>query len=931
MTLYFNSQKEECKKPFGALKTASRASFSIYASEDCSITLRSFSKTEGERNVPMQAMGGGIYSGKLDMPKTPCLVFYFFEIDLPDGSVYYYGNKVDRLGGEGCVYTESPAPWQITVYEETLVPDWYRNAVVYQIFPDRFANEKYEEEAYPEDWYELPSYERNEEGIIWKFYGGTLKGVTKKLPYLKSLGVTCIYFNPIFKARTNHRYDTYDYFVIDERFGSDEDFDEFISCANSFGIRVILDGVFNHSGKDSRYVTEHPEWYTGEYWWGVKDLPEYDDQNRSFRDFICGENGVIRHWIRRGISGWRLDVVDELPDDFVKEIRAAAKAENPEAVIIGEVWEDASNKHSHDEDREYFFGKELDGVMNYPFRELFLDFAMFKCSAGDAMRRYLSLAENYPPENLRASFNLIDSHDRERALSLLGGKEFSWYALRRLKFGLALQYAAPGVPAIYYGDEAEMYGGKDPENRGAYPWGRENGELIDYYRLLGQIYKDHPVLAEGKFTPVDFGSEVFGFLLEGDEKILVLANRNDNPVHIEYEFNGEYALELISSTKQPVEEGVLKTDIEGLSAAYILLMDKQPEALKLERGAGILCHISSIPGGCLGQPAKDFVDFIASAGFKYWQMLPINPVGMGDSPYMSPDVFGIEPKLGTFEELKSLKEYANSKGIKLIGDLPIYVAPDGEDVKRDPKAFQKGRHAGCPPDYFTPLGQDWGNPLYDWEYIKSTGYEWWIRRIKHALEYFDYVRIDHFRGFAAYFSIPNDGSPKDGYWMPGPGIDMFRTIKEALSSDGKPLPIIAADLGFLDSQVYNLMKLTGFPGLNVWQTDLEVMKNQSPSERRHRVYYPGTHDSDTLVGWYIEQGMDKEEAKKASDEAIEKLYASEAGWVIVTLQDMLGLDSSARMNIPGTAEGNWQWKAKQSDLTKELAYKYRKLAEKYAR
>ena len=624
--------------------------------------------------------------------------------------------------------------------------------------------------------------------------------------------------------------------------------------------------------------------------------------------------------------------MDELPDDFVKEIKAAARAEDPDAVIIGEVWEDASNKYSHDQQRQYFFGKELDGVMNYPFRELFLDYAMFRCTAKDAMRRLMSLVENYPPDNMRASFNLIDSHDRERALELLGGKEHSWYALRRLKYGLALQYAVPGVPTIYYGDEAESYGGKDPENRGAYPWGKANEELIDYYRLMGQIYKDHPVLASGSFTPIyDFGDEVFSFLREGDEKILVLVNRNDDPMEICYDFGGDYALELIASKEIKTEGGVLRTEIEGLSAAYILLMDKKPEILPLKRGAGVLCHITSIPGGRLGQCAKDFVDYIADAGFSYWQVLPINPVGMGDSPYMSPDVFGIDEKLGSFEELTELREYANSKGIKLIGDLPIYVAPDGEDVKRDPLAFQKGRHAGCPPDYFAPLGQDWGNPLYDWDYIKSTGYEWWIRRIENALKYFDYVRIDHFRGFAAYFSIPNDGSPKDGYWMPGPGTDLFREVKKALSKDGSPLPVIAEDLGFLDAQVYNLMKLTGFPGLNVWQTDSAVMEKQTPAERRHRVYYPGTHDSDTLVGWYMEQGMELEEARKTSDEIIEKLYASEAGWVIVTLQDMLGLDSSARMNVPGTAEGNWQWKAKKEDLTPELAEKYRKLAEKYCR
>ena len=251
MDFYFDSQKEKYKRPFGAVHPGTEVSMMIFAPTECSgVSLKAASSKGMETVIPMERTEGGYFRAVLKVPDDPCLVLYYFDLSLEDGSTYYYGSKEDRLGGEGMIYVEDPAPYQITVYEDSDVPEWYKNAVVYQIFPDRFANEKFEKTEYPEDWYELPFYDRGEDGSIkWKFYGGTLKGVEEKLPYLKSLGITCIYFNPIFKARTNHRYDTYDYFVIDERFGSDEDFDSFIASAKKYGIRVILDGVFNHSGR----------------------------------------------------------------------------------------------------------------------------------------------------------------------------------------------------------------------------------------------------------------------------------------------------------------------------------------------------------------------------------------------------------------------------------------------------------------------------------------------------------------------------------------------------------------------------------------------------------------------------------------------------------------------------------------------------------
>ena len=283
------------------------------------------------------------------------------------------------LGGEGQVYEKSPAPYQITVYEESTVSGWYKHAIVYQIFPDRFnrgsdweqrrksaekhVNWQGPKRVIQESWNDKPFYTKNSKGEVtrWPFFGGTLEGISEKLLYLKSLGVSAIYLNPLFEASSNHKYDTSDYFSIDPGFGDEDSFKALIDSAKSMGISIILDGVFSHTGADSIYFNKYGnykslgayqsenspyfKWFSFESfpdkyesWWNVSDLPKVDKNNTDYQHFIYGKDGVIRHWLKEGISGWRLDVADELPDSFIKGIKQAMNEEKPDSVLIGEVW-----------------------------------------------------------------------------------------------------------------------------------------------------------------------------------------------------------------------------------------------------------------------------------------------------------------------------------------------------------------------------------------------------------------------------------------------------------------------------------------------------------------------------------------------------------------------------------------------------------------
>ena len=333
----------------------------------------------------------------------------------------------------------------------------------------------------------------------------------EKLPYLKELGVTCLYFTPVFESHSNHRYDTADYSKIDPLLGSEEDLTQLCAAARKLGIRVILDGVFSHTGSDSvyfnregRYPTQgaynsqqspYYPWYTFrqwpnsyDCWWNFDTLPNVNETNDSYNEYINGPQGIVRKWLKAGASGWRLDVADELPDLFLDRLHDAVKAEQPDALILGEVWEDASNKSAYGVRRRYLLGRQLDTVMNYPFRDAILGFLLGEDPARFA-EAVETIVENYPPQCLNLLMNHIGTHDTERALTVLGGEPAGargreWQAaqkltpaqretgVKRLKLASLIQYLLPGVPCLYYGDEAGMEGYRDPLQPGLLPLGQ---------------------------------------------------------------------------------------------------------------------------------------------------------------------------------------------------------------------------------------------------------------------------------------------------------------------------------------------------------------------------------------------------------------------------------------------------------------------------
>ena len=518
--------------------------------------LRLYTEEDGEGILQPSSEKDGVYIWRFSAPEDDRVLWYFFVVGVND-NVYCYGNNDRHLGGGGRVYYpgETPDSFQMTVYHPFSVPSWYKEGIVYQIFPDRFRKGSNAQGQAPgpvcdtqtghicEEWSTLPYYIKNEDGSIktWNFWGGDLAGIEEKLEYIKSLGASIIYLNPIFEARSNHRYDTSDYFKIDPMLGTEEDFRRLCRKAGDLGIRIILDGVFNHTGINSKYYREHPEWYlkdeNGETkcWWGVKDLPELDELNPEYSEMICGENGVLRYWLRAGASGWRLDVADELPNKFLIKIREAVKAEGKDKVVIGEVWEDASSKFDYGARMRFLGGLELDSVMNYPVRDDILDYMAGRIGSAEFAARQISRMENYPPESFMGCFNMLGSHDRERILTMLGSAE-------AVKFAAALLYSLPGVPVIYYGDETLLEGGKDPDNRRTFPWedsqanaraaecGAGSGktaidEMTGHFRMLGQLRNGSDALKKGSFTAFEgengtlvvrrsFGAETVDFCFD---------------------------------------------------------------------------------------------------------------------------------------------------------------------------------------------------------------------------------------------------------------------------------------------------------------------------------------------------------------------------------------------------------------------------------
>lgn len=923
--------------------------------------------------------------------------------------------------------------------------------------------------------------------------------------------------------------------------------------------------------------------------------------------------GVLPTWLTHGTSGLRLDVADEIPDPVLETLRTRMKAVNPQTVIIGEVWEDATTKESYGARRTYALGRALDSVMNYPLRSALISFALGQTQA-DELVTFLKLqASNYPAPFYTSLMNLLSSHDVERVRTVLDlGEEIRQlpredqvqkaaaitpeadaYGASLQKLLATILYLLPGVPCLYYGDEKGLQGGRDPFDRATFPWSGQRKDcgrdLTAFYQSLGQLRRKHPVLRQGDWAYYAYGNDGVGILRlsdsanAGPEVLFGVINRSATAKTFAFDLvadtsplseearhllrttpgapkllftsdtypcaaeasgssrNGDDSLHpgTLSDTDTPsgprtstsatiadampsglctstasvhttatCDDGIFCCTLEPFEARVYQL--RAPLTQPLPSGVGVICHITSIPmpadtnnadspdaglahtetnpdeanapevdsrnpnanphhesginsefnhytaphdsakkantgPGTLGQPAQNFVDKLAEAGVRYWQLLPLNPTDAFGSPYaglsafagntrlLPPDIIntpltsddlsafeafkhknqhwlfpyaafkaikellgekpwqtwpdpyrawheGMEnlPELAdaVTEELRrqylfdrewtALRTYANNRGIAIIGDMPIYVSADSADVWAYPQFFaldsedNVALQGGVPPDQMAADGQLWGSPTYNWPTLRTQNYSWWVDRFARMFELYDYIRIDHFIGLSGYYAIPAGKTAHEGFWTPGPGLDLFQQAYNRLG----PLPIIAEDLGIVTPAVKQLLAQIGALGMDVIQfADGDPLTQWSP--KPHTICYTGTHDTPTLVGWVhdrytsdenedegVENGGATESSKggdnktseskngleasnyfeaddnfatkrlikahEIADIFIENAVASSAPIIILPLQDVCALGNEARMNVPGVAEGNWSWQACEDDFVSHL-------------
>lgn len=571
MRILFDSRLSQFKSPFGTLQPGQSCRLQMQIPVSC-LTVRAELVLLQEDGTPLrrEAMEK---CGQTQLYETwrctfclqdPALYFYYFHITTQNESfrLYKQGSDTNMESGDW---------WQVSVVGTKYpVPEWARGAVMYQIFPDRFAASgkcdctgKLQPYWVHEDTGDVPVYLPNEKGEVLNndFYGGNLNGIREKLPYLHELGVQILYLNPIFMAFSTHRYDTYDYKRIDPMLGTEEDFTALCNDAHTLGMRVILDGVFSHVGDRSEYFQQavhdpdspyrkwfdfkhYPDVYTS--WWGITTLPCINKLEESYVNYIIeDEDSVVAKWLRLGADGYRLDVVDELPDAFVARLRRRIREIKPDALLVGEVWEDASTKIAYGKRRRYFVDRELDSVMNYPWQKAVLRYARGEDDGRELGERIMQLAENYPPDVLSCVMNLLGTHDTPRALTALidssdadraelakrqMSDEQRARGKRLLRLAAFLEFTLPGMACIYYGDEAGMDGYRDPFNRKYYPWGHEDEALQQFYRELAALKRDNPALRCGDVTVLESGGGRIMFLRRCEkQQLVVCSNQSHEP------------------------------------------------------------------------------------------------------------------------------------------------------------------------------------------------------------------------------------------------------------------------------------------------------------------------------------------------------------------------------------------------------------------
>ena len=575
MRILFDSKISQFKTPFGTLTPGQNCTLHIHIPSTVQATaVTCLIRNEDQSpalSVPMeyQKKKGAydIFGGRFSF-QTVGLYFYHFRIDTKTGSFSLYKQGDNTNMEQGDLWQVSCIPADFTT------PDWAKCALMYQIFPDRFRQSgkcdltgKLQPYTVHKHWDEEVDWKPTPEGLVLNndFFGGNFKGITEKMGYLASLGVEILYLNPVSKSFSSHRYDTGDYKTPDPMLGTAEDFSAMCNAAHSHGIKVILDGVYSHTGSDSLYFDKKKSFggkgayctkdspfypwfsflqYPDRYrcWWDFDTLPTVNKMEPSFVDYIItGKDSVVAHWLKLGADGFRLDVVDELPNEFVALLKKRIREIRKDALLVGEVWEDASNKSAYDVRRRYFVDGVLDSAMNYPFRTAILNF-MRGWDDGRGLRNVvMTIAENYPPQVFCCNMNMLGTHDTPRILTALvddyeGSREenakrklsrsMREEATERLYMASFLQYTLPGMPSLYYGDEAGMEGCKDPFNRRTYPWGHEDQDLLSHFRRLGLLRK-HPVLRTGDIEFFQAGEHRLGFSRSLDgKKLRVYLNRS---------------------------------------------------------------------------------------------------------------------------------------------------------------------------------------------------------------------------------------------------------------------------------------------------------------------------------------------------------------------------------------------------------------------
>lgn len=569
--ILFDSRLELDRLPLGAVSAGTNIRFGIRAAESAEVReIKINVKNDDSGEIKTAALqkvwtdkGYCRFEGSFACADTG-LFWYWFTAETDFGS-----REIGRTGENGAVFADTPVPWQLSVYsDDYTTPDWIKGGVFYHVFVDRFRqggeHPQKKGAIYRSDWGGVPSYRPDAQGIVRNndFFGGDLEGIIEKLPYLSELGVNCLYLSPIFEAASNHKYDTSDYMRIDPSFGDEETFSRLCEEAGKLNIHVICDGVFNHTGDDSVYFDRYGNyggegaycskespyysWYTftnwpDEYesWWGIKTLPQVCEDDPGYREFILGDRGVLRHWMEKGASGWRLDVADELPETFLRELRKSVKSCDPDALIVGEVWEDATTKVAYGCRRHYFDGTELDAVMNYPFKNAVIDYMLTGRAEGirDVVEE---ICENYPKPALNCLMNILGTHDSPRILTALSGVQIGSRderaaaklnaedlksAKTKLRLASVIQCTLPGVPCIYYGDEAGMEGYEDPFNRRCYPWWHEDVELVEWYKELLSLRRSHKVFEAGEYRTLCAKNGIYAYnRVSGEEKVYVVVN-----------------------------------------------------------------------------------------------------------------------------------------------------------------------------------------------------------------------------------------------------------------------------------------------------------------------------------------------------------------------------------------------------------------------